>query len=206
MKISFLIVCICMLTIASGYGQEKVYYNQTELGATFGQSEDNWNGESEPRISFSMITFHGVRFAKYHVVGVSLGLDHYPSIDILPFALGWRGFHGPKDKPQLIGGFDIGAGSTVLAEKVETEWGKSWYEGGVMVSPSIGAYFPGKKQKTALTITLAYKLQEFSQLNGSFDQVNPRPFLSSSLPPGYNSLTETSYSLKSLVLRMGLSF
>ena len=206
MKISFLILSISFLTISLGYGQERVYYNQTEFGAMHGQSADDWNGESQSRTSFSMITFHGARFAKHHVVGFSLGLDHYQSIDIIPFALGWRGFLGEGDKPQLIGGFDIGAGSTLLTEEVETEWGKSWYEGGIMVSPSVGGYFPGEKGKTAFTITLAYKLQEFSLFNGSFDQANPRPFLSSSLPPGYNSLTETAYSLQSLVLRMGLSF
>lgn len=205
MKILLLTLSLFFLIVFCGYAQEKAYYNQTEFGAMFGRSEDNWDGTSEKRTSFSMITFHGARFSKHHVVGISVGLDHYPTIDIIPFALGWRGFLGENDKPQLIGGFDLGAGSTILAEEVETEWGKSWHEGGVMASPSVGAFLPGKKGKTALTITLAYKLQEFSALSGSFDQVNPT-FFSSSLPPGYNSLTETSHSLHSVVLRMGLSF
>jgi hypothetical protein len=205
MKISFLIVSICILTVVAAYGQQKVYYNQTELGAMFGETEDNWNGESETRVNFSMITFHGVRFSKYHAVGFSLGLDHYKTIDIIPFALGWRGFLGEIGKPQMIGGLDIGGGSTILGEKVETEWGKSWYEGGVMASPSVGVFLPGRKGRTTLTFTFAYKLQKFSLFNGSFDRVNPTS-LASSLPPGYGSLTENSYSLQSLVVRMGLSF
>jgi len=206
MKISFLIVSICVLASTAVYGQQKVYYNQTELGALFGETEDDWNGESKTRVSFSMITFHGVRVSQYHSVGFSLGLDHYQMIDIIPFALGWRGFLGESGKPQMIGGFDIGGGSTILGEQVETEWGKIWYEGGVMASPSVGVFFPGRKGKTAMTFTLAYKLQKFSLFNGSFDRANTRSFLSSSLPSGYSSLTESSYSLQSLVVRMGLNF
>jgi hypothetical protein len=206
MKKSFLFLCICILTIAEVFSQQKVYYNQTELGAMFGNTKDVWNGASNIRVNFSMITFHGVKASQNHVVGFSLGLDHYPGIDIIPIAVGWRGFLGESGKPQLVGGFDIGGGSTFLEEKIESEWGKSWYEGGVMASPSVGVFFPGRKGKTALTFTLAYKFQKFSQFSGAFDRVSPRPLLDPSLPSGYSSMTETAYSFHNFVLRTGLSF
>lgn len=207
MKVGLLILSIFVLTLSTGYGQEKVYYNQTEFGAMFGRVENQWSGETEERINFSMLTFHGARISKHHVVGFSLGFDHYENLSIIPIALGWRGFFGEDGKAQLIGGFDIGGGSTILEEGEESEWGKSWYEGGIMASPSVGAFFPGKKGKTTLTVTLAYKRQELSYFQGSYEQVGvQRPIIISQLPPGYNSLTETDYLFQSLVLRMGFSF
>lgn len=206
MKKSLLILSVFILAISPGYGQEKVYYNQTEFGAMFGRVEDQWSGETEKRINFSMLTFHGAKVAKHHVVGFSLGFDHYENLSIIPIALGWRGFFGKDGAAQLIGGFDIGGGSTILEEGEESEWGKSWYEGGIMASPSIGAFFPGKKGKTALTMTLAYKRQELAFFQGSFNREGTMPFPSAQLPPGFNSITETDYLFQSLVLRMGFSF
>lgn len=206
MKISFLIFFFFFLSISTGFAQDKVYYNQTEFGAMFGRVENQWTEELEERINFSMITFHGAKISKHHVVGFSLGLDHYEYLSIIPIALGWRGFLGKEGKAQLIGGFDIGGGSTILEDSEESEWGKSWYEGGIMASPSVGAFFPGKKGKTALTVTLAYKRQELAFFQGSFNRQGNVPFPSSQLPPGFNSITETDYLFQSLVLRMGLSF
>ncbi len=202
MKAPILFLCIYFLAISPGYGQEKNYYNQTEFGAIFGAAESS-------RFGFSMLTFHGARVAKHHVVGFSAGFDNYETIQVIPIAFGWRGFLGEKDKAQLMGGFDIGGGSTMLEKEVKTEWSESWWEGGLLLSPSVGVYFPGKKQKTAFTLTLAYKRQNIFQFNGSYDRSNPVQFsnsLSAYLPPGFNSLTETSHLFHSLVFRMGLSF
>lgn len=207
MKKSLLILSIFILAISPGYGQKKVYYNQTELGAMFGRVENMWTGDHDERINFSMITFHGAKISRHHAVGFSLGYDHYQSISIIPIALGWRGFLGKENGAQLVGGLDIGGGSTLLEKDEESEWGKSWYEGGIMASPSIGGYFPGKKGKTALTLTIAYKRQELSYFNGSYDRSGtPRPLLGAQLPPGYGSMNETEYLFKSMVLRMGLNF
>lgn len=206
MKVSLLILSIFIMTISLGYAQEKVYYNQTEFGAMFGRVENQWTGNHDERINFSMITFHGAKVTKHHAVGFSLGLDHYEYLTIIPIALGWRGFWGKDDRAQLIGGLDIGGGSTILEKGEESEWGKSWYEGGIMASPSIGAFFPAKKGKTALTVTLAYKRQELAFFQGTYSAQGNLPFPSSQLPPGYNSVTETDYLFQSLVLRMGFSF
>lgn len=207
MKVKLLALIVFIMTLGSGYGQEKIYFNQTEFGAMFGRVENQWNGETEERINFSMLTFHGARVAKHHVVGFSLGLDHYEYLTVIPVALGWRGFFGENGKAQLIGGFDIGGGSTILEEGEESQWGKSWYEGGIMASPSVGGIFPGKKGKSALTVTIAYKRQDLSYFQGSYEPIGAqRPTILSSLPPGYSSLSETDYLFQSLVLRMGFSF
>lgn len=196
------------LIVSSGYGQEKIYFNQTEFGASFGRGVDDWNGESETRIAFSMSTFHGVRFGKHHVGGVSFGFDQYETVSIIPVSFGWRGLFG-KDESKLVTGFDLGGGTTFLERTEKTAWGASWYEGGLMLSPSVGGYFPGKRGKTALTVTLAYKRQGLSHYSGVYDQASaprPNPFSGATLPDGFSSLTETSYLFHSLVTRIGLSF
>ncbi|GAB3218160.1 hypothetical protein GCM10027454_04280 [Algoriphagus aestuariicola] len=207
MKVQFLFLFIYFLAITTSYAQEKAYYNQTELGVMIGKVEDQWSGTTEDRVGFSMLTFHGAWVARYHVVGLSLGYDNYESVKIIPVAFGWRGFFGDEGKAQLIGGFDIGGGSTILQDEEKTEWGESWWEGGMMLSPSVGGFFPGKNGKTSLTVTVAYKRQEVFQYNGTYDQVNPAlQIANSNLPPGFSYLTETNYLLQSMVLRVGLSF
>ncbi|MBN7812253.1 hypothetical protein J0A68_14965 [Algoriphagus sp. H41] len=200
-------MCIYFLAVSTSYGQQKTYYNQTEFGVMFGRSENQWSGETEERSNFTMLTFHGARIAKHHVVGFSFGFDNYETVQIIPIALGWRGFLGADGKAQLVGGFDLGGGSTILADEEKSEWGRNWWEGGIMASPSIGVYIPATNGNTALTISVAYKRQQLFQFNGTYDRIDPSVQLASaSLPPGFNSLTETKYLFQSLVLRAGLSF
>lgn len=207
MKLKFLILSILVLLITKSYSQQKVYYNQTEFGILFGNNIETWSGERDKRRDFSMITFHGVKISRHHVVGMSVGFDQYESLSVMPIAIGWRGFLGRENKPQLIGGFDFGGGSALFETKEVTEWYESWYKGGVMISPSIGVKLPAKKGKTSLTMSIGYKRQEMGFFLGYFDQVNnPRPLISSRLLPGYSSMTETSYLFHSLVGRMGFSF
>jgi hypothetical protein len=75
MKLKFLILSILILLTSQSYGQEKVYYNQTEFGILFGNNVETWNGEREKRRDFSMVTFHGVKISRHHVVGMSVGFD-----------------------------------------------------------------------------------------------------------------------------------
>jgi hypothetical protein len=207
MKLKFLILSILVLLITKSYSQEKVYYNQTEFGILFGNSVETWNGERDKRRDFSMVTFHGVKISRHHVVGMSAGFDQYEDLSVIPIAIGWRGFLGRENKPQLIGGFDFGGGSALFEKKEVTEWYESWYKGGVMISPSIGVKLPAKKGKTSLTMSIAYKRQELGFFMGYFDQGNnSQPLIRSRLLPGYSSMTETSYLFHSLVARMGFSF
>lgn len=207
MKFRFLLLFFLTLPFAQSFGQEKVYYNQTELGVLFGNNGDDWYGENKKRVDFSVLTFQGAKISKHHVVGFSVGFDQYESLSVIPFAIGWRGFLGKENKPQLIGGFDFGGGSPIFEKKEKTEWYESWYKGGVMISPSIGVKLPAKKGDSSLTMSLAYKRQELGYFMGYFEQGdNPRPITHSQLPPGYNSMTETSYLFHSLVARIGFIF
>lgn len=207
MKLKFLILSILVLPFTQSFGQEKAYFNQTEMGVLFGNSAATWTGENKNRIDFSVITFHGVKISKYHAVGMSLGFDQYESLSVIPIAIGWRGFLGKENKPQLIAGFDFGGGSVLFEKKESTDWYESWYKGGIMVSPSIGVKLPSKKGKTSLTMSVAYKRQELGFFTGFFERGNsPRPLPSSKLPPGYSSISETSYLFHSLVARMGFMF
>ena len=211
MKSLFLILFFFTLIFSHVFAQKKVYYNQTEFGAMFGRSADDWMGESENRMDFSMITFHGVRFGKKNnqVGGISVGFDQYETTSVIPLSFGWRGLFGRGDRAKLVTGFDLGGGLMFLEETVKNEWGASWHESGVMFSPSVGGFFPGKKGKTALTVTLAYKSQRFSTFTGTYDQSatpSPSPFGTSKFPDGFSYLSETEYLFNSLVLRMGFSF
>ena len=207
MKVKLLVFAIFFSSVQSVFGQGRVYYNQTEIGILAGKKTDTWDGQDQSRVDFSIITFHGAKISKHHALGFSVGLDQYEDISIVPIALGWRGFLGKENRPQLIGGMDIGGGSAFLEKKEETEWYESWYQGGIMFSPSLGVRLPAKKGKTSLTMSIAYKRQELEFFQGFFEPViTPRPFSSSRLPSGYNSITETSYLFHSLVARVGLVF
>ncbi len=207
MKVKFLILSFLVFCFQPSFGQENSYYNQTELGILIGNPLENWSGENKNRVDFSLITFHGVKFSKHHAVGFSLGFDRYESVSIIPIALGWRGFLGKENRPQLIGGLDIGGGSAILEKKEKNEWYEAYYEGGIMVSPSLGAKFPAKNGRTALTMSLAYKRQDLSYFIRNYEVgPTPRPFSSTSLPPGFNSISETSYLFHSLAVRMGFIF
>ncbi len=207
MKVRFLIPVIFILSFIQSFGQENVYFNQTELGVLFGNGEEAWTGVDKKRIDLSLITFHGVKISNNHAVGLSVGFDQYESLSVIPFAVGWRGFLGKENRPQLIGGFDFGGGSAVLEDKEKTEWYESWYKGGVLVSPSIGVKLPARKGESSLTLSLAYKRQELGYFMGFFERSDsPRPLTNTNLLPGYSSMTETSYLFHSLVARMGFMF
>jgi len=207
MEFRLSILCFFILHFTQSFGQEKVYYNQTEFGALFGNAVDQWSGKNKKRMDFSAISFHGAKISKHHVVGFSVGFDQYESLSVIPFAIGWRGFLGKENKPQLIGGFDFGGGSPLFEDREKTDWYESWYKGGVLVSPSLGVKFPAKKGKTSLSMTLAYKRQELGYFMGYFERGdNQRPITHSQLPPGYGSVTETSYLFHSLVARIGMMF
>lgn len=188
------------------FGQDRPYFNQTEAGVSFGNPVDYW-GENKNRVNFSLITFHGAMISKNQALGVSVGFDQYESLAVFPISLGWRGFLGKENKPQLIGGFDFGGGFPFLEKKEKTEWSESWFSAGMLISPSVGVKLPALVGKTALTMSIAYKRQELGYFMGNFDfNPTPRPFTSSSLPPGYSSITETSYLYHSLVARIGFIF
>jgi hypothetical protein len=186
--------------------QEKLYFNHTEVGFLYGRGMEDWEGNYPKRVDFTLHTFHGARITPRHMLGFSTGLDRYEDINLIPIALGYRGFFGKQGKPQLFAGLDLGAGSTLLEKKESNEWSRSWHEGGLLFSPIAGIKLPSKKDKTSLSFTLAYKRQDLSHFQGFLEQGNVPAINAASLPPGFNSLTETAYLFHSFVFRMGLMF
>ncbi|WP_296702203.1 hypothetical protein [Algoriphagus sp.] len=205
MKTKLLFFCFLIFS-AQSLAQEKLYFNQTELGFLYGKGLEQWDGNREKRMDVSFLTFHGARISKNHVVGFSTGFDQYDEISVIPFALGWRGFMGKSGKPKIFAGFDLGGGSAVLEKKVKDEWNKSWYEGGFLVSPSLGISLPAKKGKSALSFSFAYKRQQISQFWGTFIQPGSQTIPNELLPPGFSSLTENNLLFRSFVFRTGIMF
>ena len=207
-KTSYLILFLFFSTVSVS-AQNSAYFSQTEVGFLWGKGQKDWEGKYMNRTNLSMSTFHGAKINRHQVVGFSLGFEEYEEIKLLPIALGWRGFLGKENRPNLFAGLDIGGGAAFLEKKEITEWYKFWYEGGMMVHPSIGVKLPARKGNWALSGSLGYKRQEVSYLQGYFDG-GARPFLgsnqSSQLPNGFSSLNETNYLFHSVVFRMGVMF
>lgn len=175
----------------------------------WGKSFENWNGTKDRRQDFTIMTFHGVKITPKMVIGFSTGLDRYDGVSLLPIALGWKGFMGKTDKPQLFAGADVGGGSAIFEKKVSTEWEDHWYEGGAMVSGMLGIRFPAKKWKNALTLSFGAKRQFLSYFQGQKTGVvvNPSPIEDlPNLPREYQSLSKTSYLFNSLYVRVGMTF
>ncbi|MEP1086174.1 hypothetical protein [Algoriphagus sp.] len=194
------------LTFLSLQAQEKKYFGQAEIGFLYGHGVEQWDGNHEDRFDVTFMIFNGVRLTRSHRIGFVTGLDQYEKTSLIPLALGWRGFLGKEDKPKLFAGLDMGGGSAILEKKESNEWSKSWFEGGFLFSPSMGISFPARKGSTALSLSVAYKSQQFSQFFGVRSPFDTQTIASDKLPPGYSSLTETSYHYHSFVVRAGLMF
>ncbi|WP_140160612.1 hypothetical protein [Algoriphagus antarcticus] len=201
-----LLLIVFLLFSVKCLAQEKIYFGQTEIGFLYGRGVEQWDGNHEERIDVSFMTFHGVHLSKNNVIGFSAGFDQYDEISIIPIALGWRGFLGKEGKPKIFGGLDLGGGSAVFEKKISDEWSKSWYEGGLLVSPSVGISFPSRKDKTALSFSFAYKRQQISQFYGTLSRAGTQRIATDLLPPEFSSLTENSFLFRSFVFRAGLMF
>ena len=205
----FCLILFIFFSYVKALAQDRVYFNQTEIGFLWGKGQRNWEGNYQNRMDLSVSTFHGVKITGNHVLGFSVGYDQYDQINLIPIALGWRGFLGKENKPRFFGGLDFGGGSALLEKKETTQWSTSWYEGGMLIHPSVGFKLPAKKGNWALSVSLGYKRQQVSYFQGFLDGSSLSSFaptLNSRLPGGFSSLNETNYLFHSLVFRMGVMF
>lgn len=204
-RVLILFLGVFILTFQS-FGQDHPYFMQTEAGILLGDSEYESN-EIFDRKGFTFHTFHGVHLTSKHVLGFSLGVDRYQNFTVVPIAVGWRGFLGKKENSKLFLAMDIGAGGPVSEEAFESEWQEYRYNAGLMLNPSVGFRFPSRKGKTALSISLGYKQQNFSFFWGEKSRAITQTGISSSgsiVPSGYNSYSKTKYLYHNLSLRMGI--
>ena len=190
--------------LGEAYSQERTFFNQTEIGALFGKVKTDFEGYTT-RANFSFQTLNGVWINKYHATGFLVGVDTYPNLTLMPLGLGWRGFLDKGKRHTLFAGMDLGAASTMLEKRVETEWTESWYEGGIFINPNIGIRRKSKKGKHTFAWSLGYKRQEATFFEGN-KEIGFSSFRDPSLPPGFNSVRQEEYIFNSLVLKWGLIF
>ena len=195
-----------LLINLDGIAQNKVYFGQTEIGLLTGRSPEQWDGNTERRTDFTLMSFHGAQIFKNHVVGFSVGLDKYEDISIIPIAFGYRGFLGKEHRPKIFGGIDFGVGSAVLEKEVSDEWSKSWYRGGLLFSPSVGVSIPARNGNSALSLSVAYKRQDITYFQGSLANLGTQTIASDQLPPGFSSLNQTENLYRSIVFRIGIMY
>ncbi|WP_332913503.1 hypothetical protein [Algoriphagus boritolerans] len=136
-------------------------------------------------------------------------MDQYDWISVFPIAFGWRGFLGKANKPQLIGGFDMGGGFALLEKK-----GK---DGVVrkpiprrLVAKSVDwdeISIQKKEKKDIPDDEFGLQTARVGIFSGFFRiQPYPKAFYEYKSTAGYSSITETSYLFHSLVARIGFIF
>ncbi len=199
---SFLFSLLFLSNYFSLFGQEKLYFNQTDFGISIGNTVSYWGEESTLRKKFTFSTFHGAKFHPSHAVGFSVGVDDYDQMTLVPVAIGWRGF----SKSSWFAGLDVGYGSTIFQKTHRNEWMESWNEGGVMISPTIGLRKESKNGKNHFSWTLGFKRQEASFFEGTIDRFPTQTPEDAGLPRGFSALSENSYVFNSLFLRWGMMF
>jgi hypothetical protein len=205
----FIVLSFC--TIHPSLAQTNPWMTQLELGLLGGKTKDLWEEKTSKRTSLSFTAFHGKEVFRNQNLGFFLGLDHYPSVTLLPVGIGWRGFLGKKSKPQVFGSLDLGYGSTLLEKVERTEWSSTWYEAGLVFRPSVGIKLPAKKGNWALTASLGYKRQPSYFYEGAHSQSETRPKIPlfrtrKALPEGFSSLNSTSTLYHSISLQLGILF
>lgn len=204
-EISLLFFLVFLFDFNPAFSQSGAFINHTEIGPMIGRVKV-WGNNFDPRINFSFQTFNGVRIDKHHAVGFLIGLDTYPNFNLVPMAIGWRGFLEKGKRTTAFAGFDIGKGSAILEKREVNEWSERWYEGGFLGSPQIGVRRNSKKGTHAFTWSVGFKRQHaffYEGIRDFFGNVNQT---GSNLPPGFSSIREESYVFNSLLIKWGIMF
>lgn len=199
----------CSVQLATAQENKKI--TQLELGLLGGKSKILWSEETQNRLNFSFSAFHGKQIISNHYLGIHLGYENYPDIQLLPIGLGWRSFLGDEVGPKWMGGLNAGFGTAFLEERTRTDWSSTWQEGGVYLHPFLGVTLPAKKGNWALTSSVGYKWQPSSYLEGTHSQPETRPrihpfWTRAALPEGFNSLNKVSTQYHSLSFQVGVLF
>jgi len=199
----------CSMQVATA--QENRRITQLEFGLLIGKTPAMWEEGAINRLNFSFSAFQGKEIKPNHYLGIHLGYDSYPEVQLLPIGLGWRSFFGDDIGPKLMGGVNVGFGATFLEERNRTDWSSTWREGGVYLHPFLGVTLPAKKGNWALTSSIGYKWQASSYLEGTHSQSETRPkihpfWTRSALPEGFNSLNKVSTQYHSLSFQVGILF
>lgn len=183
--------------------QQSTYFNHTEFGASFGGTKayETFN----PRLNFSFESFNGVTIHPKHAVGMSIGYDRYPGVDLVPISFGWRGFRDRGGRINIFAASNIGYASAALMKREKTDLVEQWHEGGLMYSASIGIRKKARNNNHAFTWSIGYKRQQAYYFQSYLDPFF-MGFSSFRLPPGASSIVEEALTFNSLTLKWGFQF
>ncbi|RZS96437.1 hypothetical protein [Cecembia calidifontis] len=200
-NINLLVLLLAFIFLGKANAQERVVIHHLEVGPMLGRVQ-NWDNSLNNRTNLSIQNYLGVKVDKHHAVGISVGLDTYPGIYLVPIAFGWRGFldHDKKVVPYL--GLDIGHAAAFLNGREKNEFSESWYEGGLLLSPLAGIRLRTKSGKRDYSLSLAYRRQQAYFFEGRKSEGISIP----GLPPGFSSLREEAYIFNSLIAKLGIFF
>lgn len=155
------------------------YLHMTEVALSVG----NRAGQNQSRaIDFAANTFNGHQFASYLAAGMTLGVDGYDGVTLLPLGLGLRGdLTKTRTRPfySLDGGYAL--------DWLDNPRHSGNRQGGYFWSTGLGLKFQSRKSH-ALILGLAYRQQATAVQH---------PFL--------NGTSTTDYTFRRILFRLGLS-
>jgi hypothetical protein len=209
----FLLSLVCTFTYAQEPKKQSSfksfvknnYVNFTEFGGLFGKSYQinntvTTNGSFLPyyysstvnaRVNFTIQTFNGVKVYKNLAVGATVGIDWFSNYQVIPLSVGVRNTFGnlKNKKVKTFAGIDAGYGFMWLNDKVSDN---QEINGGLALSPTVGLLIPTGGNAN-LTLSIGYKRNAFNTktVTGSEE---------------YPFITETSYNLNRMSVRLGVNF
>jgi len=196
-----LFISFYFILIGYAVGQSHYYVNHTELGILLGKTTN-----FEQRVNFSFQSFNGIRINPKNEVGILIGHDSYPLVNLVPLAVGWRGMQTVGDKFTPYASFDIGYASAVFNKRIVEGSFESWYQGGLYISPAVGIRHQSKNPDLAFSWSIGLKRQQLSFYEGHRTSPLSPTSPNGPLPPGFTTIREDNYILNSLHLKWGIIF
>lgn len=162
--------------------QASKYTNHTETGVMIGF----YGG-----LPFSLQTFNGVNFHRPKIAaGITLGIDSYQQMVLVPVALGIRYPANNTSKTQPYVAIDAGYSFDWL----EYDTKGNQYGGGWMINPAIGLKFRSVK-RNRITLSLGYK-QQLAAFHSESQGV---------YPVSYAYTATRKYNFNRITFRIGIS-
>ncbi|WP_257667858.1 hypothetical protein [Parapedobacter tibetensis] len=184
LRISGLPVIVTVILLYVGVsvrGQSLRYANETEIGTL-------WSGANffSP-VALTVQSFNGVQFARVMSMGLTVGVDEYFGLRIVPITLGARVIL-PKKRVSPYVGMEVGYGFAWFEKRTDTQW----HDGGVVFNPSMGLRWKAKGKDRYL-VSIGYKRQVAS-LHTANTILGPE---------AYNT---EKYTLNRMAIRFGVVF
>ncbi len=198
-----ILTTIGCLIFSVAYTQEKEsksflkdkYVNYTEIGGLFGKSyqitQMSYSTPVEGRTNFTIQSYNGYKISDKLSVGVTVGVDWFHAMQIVPVSLGIRNTYGKtaskKVKPYI--GVDAGYGFTWLNDDSSDN---QTAKGGLAISPVLGLLIPTGGQAN-FVLSIGYKHNAFTTTTNTGTD-------------DYPSSRTKEYELNRMAVRFGVNF